>query len=103
MTSRQADADLNRWFGMHVRAELKSRGWSSRELSRRSGASASTFTRLKNRQGIALSVAARIADALGKPLGDLIVPATCERCLDRPPAGFTCQACGAGTPAEAAS
>lgn len=101
MTNRNADADVNRWFGMHVLAELKSRGWSSRELARRCGCSASTFTRTGNGQGVALAVAVRIAVALGVPLGDLIVPVACERCLDRPPAGFICQACGTGAPGRA--
>lgn len=76
VTIRDADADVNRWFGVNVRAELKSRGWSSRELSRRSGASAST---------LGLTV-------------DELVKGSCTRCADRPPAGFTCGACGLPAP-----
>jgi lambda repressor-like predicted transcriptional regulator len=89
-----AEDNLNRWFSMRVHAELKARGWSSRELSRRAECSASTFTRVKQGRGIALAAAARIADALGMPLGDLIAPVTCTRCTGKPPAGFTCQECG---------
>lgn len=96
--NHEADTELNRWFGMNVRAELRARGWSSRELSRRSGASPSTFTRTKSGQGVALAVAVRIAAALDVPLAGLVKPVTCQRCSGRPPAGFTCQACGKGDP-----
>ena len=90
---------VTRWFHLRVQAELRARSWSSRELSRRADCSASTFTRLRNDEGTSLEVAARIADALGIPLGDLIAPVRCEACQDAPPAGFDCQSCGAKGPA----
>lgn len=88
-------ADINHWFFVHVHSELTARGWSARELARRAGCSASTFTRVKQRRGIALAVAARIADALGEPLAAMVAPFDCPTCHGGPPAGFACLACGA--------
>lgn len=87
-------SEVNRWFHVHVHAECKANGWSNRELARRAGCSVSTFTRLKEGDGIALAIAARVADALGKPLSDLLVPVSCGTCRDLPPQGFTCRKCG---------
>jgi hypothetical protein len=50
-----------------------------------------------------LSIAARIAVALGTPLGDLVATPVCPQCDGSPPTGFICSVCGrgAGTTASA--
>jgi transcriptional regulator with XRE-family HTH domain len=95
-----ADGGVNRSFYVHIQAELKARDWSARELARRADCSVSTFTRIKQGHGIALAIAARIADVLGKPLSELLTQVKCEACRDMPPPGFTCNACGAQARAD---
>lgn len=83
-------------FGARVKAARLAAGWSQRALSQRAGLRTnSTVSRVESGAGVYLDAAAAIADALGRPLGDLTADPTCKHCTDLPPAGFTCQACGA--------
>ena len=83
-------------FGARVRRERQRRGWPLRELSAKSGVTINSLSLVeRDLGGIGLNSAARIADALGLPLGDLLKPPSCATCYDAPPPGFTCNACGA--------
>lgn len=62
----------NNRFCHRVEAEIEARGWSARELSRRAGVAHNMLTFLRAGGWISLEYAARIADALGMPLGDLV-------------------------------
>ena len=82
----------NSRFCRRVEAEIEARGWSARELSRRAGTAHNMLTFLRAGRWISLEYAARVADALGVPLGDLVAE-------DAAPAGEIAP----GIPAEAAS
>jgi transcriptional regulator with XRE-family HTH domain len=85
-------------FGGRVTQRRKALGWSLRDLGREAGGlAASTILRAERGDlaGVGLAVAVRIADALRVPLGDLVQSPACAECWDRPPEGFTCNACGA--------
>jgi transcriptional regulator with XRE-family HTH domain len=90
-----SDAEINATFGQRAAALWGQRGLSGREVMRRAGLSSSFITRLGHGDGIGLAPAARIAQVLGVPLGQLLGPPACGQCLDAPPPGFTCNACGA--------
>jgi transcriptional regulator with XRE-family HTH domain len=62
------------WFYLNVQAELKARRWSARELARRTGMTPNFLTRARQGHQIALDSAAKVADILGVPLGNLIAP-----------------------------
>jgi transcriptional regulator with XRE-family HTH domain len=60
-------------FAGRVRAERERRGWTLEVLADRASMGISTLWRLENgRSGSSLAYAARIADALGLPLDDLV-------------------------------
>jgi transcriptional regulator with XRE-family HTH domain len=82
-------------FGRRVAAKRAERGWSMRDLCTRAGLAPapSAIKRLEDTGGVSLNTAARVARALGISLDGLLDP--CGQCGDKPPAGFTCQACGA--------
>lgn len=63
---------VNERFYVNVRAELKARHWSARELARRAGMTPNFLTRVYQGHWIALESAATVADVLGVPLCDLI-------------------------------
>jgi transcriptional regulator with XRE-family HTH domain len=63
---------FNARFCAGVEAELEARGWSARELSRRSGLAHNALTFLRAGRWISLEHAARIARALEVPIDDLI-------------------------------
>ncbi len=54
-----------------------------------------TILRAERGDEIGLSIAVRIASALGLSLDALGKPPACQGCDDRPPPGFTCTTCGA--------
>lgn len=91
-------ADINRLFGEKVKRERTERDWSIRDLCEKAGGlSPATVHRAeKGTTEVWLSVAARIAVALGTPLGDLVATPVCRQCDGSPPAGFICSACGRG-------
>ena len=92
---RKCPADyVNRVFGMRVREARTARGWSARELARKTELSPSTITRIEAAHATFLAYAVAVAEALGVPLAALLEPVSCARCLDHPPAGFTCRSCG---------
>jgi lambda repressor-like predicted transcriptional regulator len=70
---------VNGRFYASVRAELKARGWSARELARRAGMTPNFLTRTGQGHWIALESAATVADVLGVPLCDLIAGDDAER------------------------
>lgn len=84
-------------FGRNVRATRTGLGWTMQALSARTGMQICSLSRIENGANLQLATAGRIAGALGEPLGALLRldPVLCRHCLDTPPRGFTCQACGA--------
>ena len=78
-----------------LRAAREARGWSQRELARRSGMpGTNTVSRAEGGHDIYLSSALAFAVALGTGLTELAGPFKCEQCGDFPPAGFSCNECG---------
>lgn len=81
-------------FGGRVAAKRAERDLSMRGLCAAAGIpSASTINRIEVGASVSLETAARVARALGLSLDGLLDP--CTQCGDVPPAGFTCNACGA--------
>jgi transcriptional regulator with XRE-family HTH domain len=89
-------------FSARLRGARRARGWSLRELAEKSGVGSNTIFRTESGAGIFLDRAARLAAALGLGLDEMTAPGACGPCGGMPPAGFTCNACGATGP-EAAS
>jgi DNA-binding XRE family transcriptional regulator len=89
--------ELRRVLGPKLRAQRESCGLTQAELAARVGfATHSTITRIE--AGVALpSLVAWVAicEALRVDPGPLLRAANCASCLDAPPAGFSCLACGA--------
>ncbi len=84
-------------FGTRILRERQSRGWSTRDLASKSGVGISTISRIENARGDTwLSVAIRLAVALGIPFGDLVSTPVCGQCDGHPPPGFICATCGRG-------
>lgn len=82
-------------FGHRVRMLREQHQWSLRQASAKTGASVSYLAKIERCEvHVTLDMADRIAAGFGIPLAELIAPIRCERCLDAPPAGFTCRACG---------
>jgi transcriptional regulator with XRE-family HTH domain len=98
MAGRPASLTPLQRFGDRVAAERARRGWSLRELCVRAALppAPSRVLSAERGEGIRLDIAARIARTLGLSLDGLIDP--CAQCGDKPPAGFTFQACGADGP-----
>ena len=81
-------------FGRRVAAERGRRGWTTENLTAKSGVQRHTIYNLEHgKQGCQLDSAVKLAAALGISLDGLSGP--CERCGDRPAAGWTCNSCGA--------
>lgn len=85
-------------FGKRVYATRTDRGWSMRDTGRAAGVNTSAVMRAERGDEIGLSTAVRIAGVLGISLYSLLQAPACQQCGDRPPAGFTCGACGTGGP-----
>jgi len=94
-----SDDEIVRLFGARILRERTRRGWSLRDLDKRTGGktSYSAINRAERAvSSISLATAARIAAALGIPLGELVAPPECSRCDGHPPEGFICGECGLG-------
>lgn len=86
-------------FARRARSLREALGCSTRGLADMAGVAASTVSRIESgKQWATLDAADAIARALGVPLGDMTAPDGCDRCAGSPPAGFTCNACGAESP-----
>ena len=84
-------------FGRRIAAERKRRGWSTTALAGKAGTGRTVIMKLeRGTQGCTLDSAVLLADALGISLDGLSGP--CGQCHDRPPSGFTCDACGTAGP-----
>jgi transcriptional regulator with XRE-family HTH domain len=82
-------------FGQRCKRARERLGWSARELGRKSGVSASTICRAEaGQKDMNLSMAARMAAALGVPLAEMVTEAVCGTCDGWVPAGFACKECG---------
>jgi transcriptional regulator with XRE-family HTH domain len=91
-------APINRLFGDRVARARKEQGLSMRDLATKAGVSGSTASRVERGTETWLSVAARIAEALGVPLAELVAEPVCGACDGSPPRPFICPACGRGAP-----
>lgn len=81
-------------FGRRVAQARAEHGWSMRELGERAGIAATAVMYAeRGRPHTTLSVATRLAQALGVPLDQLVREPQCVVCDDAPPAGFTCNEC----------
>jgi transcriptional regulator with XRE-family HTH domain len=85
-------------MGCRVRDLRIGRGWSLRALGDRVHLNAGTLSKIENGADTTIGTAARIACALGVPIGALLPASDCPWCLDFPPRGFTCQRCGTAGP-----
>ena len=85
-------------FSLRIVQQREAAGRSLRELARKAGIAPTTVMRAEQGNSISLPNALKIADALGVPIGDLLVPVRCAACMDRPPQGFTCNGCGQVAP-----
>jgi len=86
-------------FGALILRERTMRRWSVRDLAAASGVSLHAISRAE--RGLSdpcLSVALKLAGALGIDLSCLARQETCLNCYWNPPAGFTCNECGRGEP-----
>ena len=91
-----AQPDALARFGAHLRAALRARGWSRSELAALAGIGAADVTRAANGSACGLSLAEKIAAALGADLAAMLQPLSCTTCAGTPPEGFACLRCGAG-------
>jgi transcriptional regulator with XRE-family HTH domain len=94
MTARQQSVPP--WFGKRIQRERERRGWSVRELARKSGVAASTPLRIEAGQDSSLSSAIAVSSALGLSLDVLLAEPGCGVCDGSPPGGFICSECGRG-------
>lgn len=60
-------------FGRNLRALRAARGWSLQVLADESGVAPATANRCEHGRPVFLSNAVRLADALGVPLGDMLL------------------------------
>ena len=65
-------ADVREVFAASVRRERLARGWSGKELGRRSGVPQATISNIeRGRFGTTLHIAAKLAEAFGVTIGTL--------------------------------
>ena len=82
-------------FGCRVHEKRLELGWTQAKLAYMVQCTPTIVQRIEAALGDPpLSVACRIAGVIGVPLADLIDAERCQNCSDRPPPGFTCNACG---------
>jgi transcriptional regulator with XRE-family HTH domain len=80
-------------FGYRIAAGRKRRGWTIAELAAKSGVERGVINHLEHgHRGCRLDSAVLLAAALEITLDGLAEP--CKWCGDKPPPGFTCNACG---------
>jgi transcriptional regulator with XRE-family HTH domain len=101
-----ADLPTSRAVGANVAALRNLHGWSQRALARQTETAGkpvgfSTITRIEKSatpgaQPVAICIddVVSLAAALGVTIQRLITPPNCLACMDTPPAGFACRACG---------
>jgi transcriptional regulator with XRE-family HTH domain len=101
------DLPTSRTVGAHIHTLRTARGWSLREVARQADTAGkpigySTIGRIEsNRDPNETAVAVIVDDlmALAAVFGvrpeQLLTPPDCFACMDKPPAGFACRACGA--------
>ena len=85
-------------FAAHLKRLRAEQGLTYRALAAKCGLAYSLVHRAERSGNTSVHHAGRIAEGLGVPLAAMLEPLTppsCSRCLDRPPAGFTCNGCGA--------
>lgn len=85
-------------FGRRVRELRQERGWTLRHMAGLILLDFSTLSKIENGADTTLGTAGRIAGAFGLPLASLLPPVRCGYCLDSPPRGFICPACGTTGP-----
>lgn len=98
MTAPAEPVSVTVAFGRRVRELRQERGWSLRHAGTLVSLNWGTLCKIENGAGTTLGSADRIAGVFGKSLSELVAPVSCGQCLDSPPAGFACQACGAKGP-----
>ncbi|MEU9444623.1 helix-turn-helix transcriptional regulator [Streptomyces sp. NPDC048304] len=104
---RTDELAVSRAVGANVAALRKMRGWSQRALANQTqntgkAVGFSTICRMEKAarpdQGpVAVYVddVVSLAAAFGVTVQRLITPPKCRACMDQPPPGFACRACGA--------
>ncbi|WP_405056990.1 helix-turn-helix domain-containing protein [Kribbella sp. NBC_01505] len=93
---------IERTFAIRFRQRREARGWSQAIVASKL---ASMFCRPedqaliarveKGKRRIHLEDAHQLAFLIGADIKDLLTPVECEVCNDFPPAGYSCQTCGA--------
>jgi hypothetical protein len=81
-------------FAQHMKGRMRALGWTTAVLIERSRYSQPTVNRALNGTGVALDIAAGLADAVGSSLPAMLIPYQCGTCHGEPPAGFSCLECG---------
>jgi transcriptional regulator with XRE-family HTH domain len=101
------DLPTSRIVGARIHALRTARGWSLREVGRQTELAGKpvgylTIGRIERNRDPARPAAAVIVDdlvALAAVFGvrpeQLLTPPDCFACMDKPPVGFACRACGA--------
>ena len=82
-----------------IRRRREAAGLTRAELAAKAGVSPKHFSQLE--RGLlpgypSLGLLVCVARALGCKVTDLLAEPSCGACLDAPPAGYTCNDCGAG-------
>lgn len=105
MTGKSTPTDLSAQVTANVRRLRKMRGWSAQELSNRLTAAGCPISQntISGREAKSKAVSRVSVDELAafsavfdRPITDLLAEeVACEQCAGEPPAGFTCNACGA--------
>lgn len=99
---------VSRTVGANVAALRSVRGWSQRGLAQQTEIKGSkpvgfsTIARMEKRAqpteepvAVYIDDVVSLAETFGVTVQELITPPKCMACMDNPPAGFACRACGA--------
>jgi len=92
-------ADLAAAIRANIKRKRQDAGLEQSELAVKSGITPKHFSEMERGKlpGYpSISLLACLAAALGCTVADLVAEPSCGTCLDYPPAGFTCNECGAG-------
>ena len=81
-------------FGMRLAAARAANGWTQDELAAKANVNGAQVSYIeRGARGCNLATGVRLAAAAGISLDGLLDP--CTLCGDSPPAGFSCNECGA--------
>lgn len=81
-----------------IRTARKARGWTQQQLADAAALHRMQITKIESGHGLSVPSLVRLADAFGVSVESLIRDVRCSWCRDRPPAGFTCNACKSSAP-----